>query len=166
MMKTSAILTFTALTLTHIVCAHDNYNIRSPVVSETTSNRMAQGYREIQTETLSRLVHSASPNLMIVDSRGTDSDDGKRIPGAKTIPYNASIENITANLPDKNATVIIYCANAQCPSSRLLAERLLHMGYKNIWRYSAGIQEWEAKGLKVEQGKPASTAESMSPKSA
>ncbi len=166
-MKKSVVLTAATLILASSLHAHGNHKHST----DSTANEMHQDnhsdYREIQTEALSKLVRSANPSLMIVDARTIQMDDGRRIPGAKTIPVNATIENITANLPDKEAMIVVYCTNAECPASSLLAGRLVRMGYKNVWKYAGGIDEWEAKGQKIEKGKPAAqSAAESGPKSA
>lgn len=117
-----------------------------------------KGYREINSHALAELIRSHGHSIEIVDARNVAHDDGKRIPGAKVIPLNATIENITANLPDKNAKIIVYCSNSNCPLSALMANRLFRMGYKNVWKYSGGIEEWEVSGQKIEKGKPAAEA--------
>ena len=156
-MKASAILIAATLTFASSLHAHDNYNIRSPAPAENGSKHESppQGYREIQTEALSRLVHSAHPSAIIVDSRSPQYDNGKRIPGAKVLPVNSPVEIITAILPDKEVMVVVYCSKPKCPASGLLADRLVHMGYKNVWKYPGGIEEWEASGQKIEMGKTA-----------
>jgi rhodanese-related sulfurtransferase len=165
-MKTAAVLMAAALAFTSSLQAHGNHAHSSSETNETQPD-FSHGYREIQTDALSKLVRSANPLLMIVDARMPEYDDGKRIPGAKVIPVNATIENITANLPDKQAMIVVYCENAQCPASGLLADRLVRMGYKNVWKYKGGIEEWEARGQKIERGKTgAEAAAETGPKSA
>lgn len=83
-----------------------------------------------------------------IDARGIQADDGKRIPSAKAIPFDAPENIIKANLVDKQAMIIVYCANTQCNESNRLIERLLKMGYINVWKYLEGIEEWEKKRTK------------------
>lgn len=169
-MKTSVILLATALTANSLY-AHDDQEFShrhslDPVKNESEIDN-SQNPREIQTETLSRLVRAANPTVMIVDARDLKTDDGKRIPGAKAIPFDATIVNITANLPDKQAMIIVYCSNTRCPKGGLLADRLVRMGYKNVWNYPGGIEEWEKSGQKIEKGKTAAqSAAELGPKSA
>ena len=170
-MKISIILMATALTLANSLHAHDdqehsNKHSLDPVTNETQLEE-SHSHREIHTEALTRLVRAANPLVMIVDARDIKTDDGKRITSAKAIPFDATTGNITANLPDKQAMIIIYCSNARCPKSGLLADRLVRMGYKNVWNYPGGIEEWEKSGHKVEKGKPAAqSAAETGPKSA
>ena len=167
-MKTSTILFATILTFSGSLYAQDHFPM--PKASSASSEikfEQPHHYREIHTEALSKLVRAANPLVIIVDARGIKYDDGKRIPGAKTIPSDATIQHITANLSDKEAMIIVYCSNFQCPASGLLADRLTRMGYKNVWKYPGGIEEWEASGHKVEKGKTAAqSAAETGPKSA
>jgi rhodanese-related sulfurtransferase len=163
-------VSFIAILLIFTISLHAQNPSSSLQISnnnETPPDREPQRYREIQTEALSKIVRSSNPSIMIVDARSLKTDNGKRIPSAKPIPFNAPIENITANLPDKQAMIIVYCSHAQCVESGLLSDRLVRMGYKNIWKYPGGIEEWEQSGYKVEQGKPAAEAAAETgPKSA
>ena len=143
--------------------AHENYNIRSPSVNEAAPDNQPHAYREIQAEALNKFIHLAHPKVVIVDARASKKDEVKRIKGSKAIPFNSPVESITENLPDKSATIIVYCSNARCSASQLLADRLIQLGYQNVWKYPGGLEEWEAKGLDVEQGKPASPASSKPP---
>lgn len=160
----TAILVFaSSLQATH------NYSIDSaaPAEDETLIQPATPLYREIQIEEFSKLVQLTNPTVKVVDARSEQNDNGKRIPGAKVIPVNATLKNISANLPDKDEMIIVYCSYINCPASGLLADRLAHMGYKNVWRYPGGIEEWEAHGQKIERGKPAAqAANEWGPKSA
>ena len=41
-----------------------------------------------------------------------------------------------------NMSIIVYCYNSTCGSSQLLIDRLIKIGFKNIKKYSGGIEEW------------------------
>jgi rhodanese-related sulfurtransferase len=69
-----------------------------------------------------------------------------RIPGSLNFrDWNDAAANL---LPDQE--IVIYCTNADCPASYRAYYQLLSMGYKNIARFSGGIQEWMEAGLPVE----------------
>lgn len=140
--------------------------LSAQVIQNEANKQDAQNYQDIQIEEVGRLVHSADPMIVIVDARPPQEDDGRRIPSAKIIPYDASINNLTANLPDKQALIITYCENARCESSRLMAERLVRMGYQQVKRFAGGLEEWEAHGLRIERGKSGAEAASQFPKQA
>ncbi len=85
----------------------------------------------------------------IVDARGGKFLDDRRIPGAKVLSAKSSEAQITAALPDKDATIVAYCTNKKCPASKMLAAKLVTMGYKNVQKYPDGIDGWEAAGKTV-----------------
>lgn len=89
--------------------------------------------------------------MVILDARTGKWDDGKRIPGAKTLSAGDSDEKIAEMLPNKSALIVTYCGGVKCPASNQLAERLKKLGYTNILEYPEGIAGWEEKGNKVEQ---------------
>ncbi len=151
------------LIIVNALQAHENYNIRSPSVNEASPDNQPHAYREVQAEALNKFVHLAHPKVVIVDARAANKDEVKRIKGSKSIPFNSSVESITEILPDKSATIVVYCSHARCSASQLLADRLIQLGYQNVWKYPGGLEEWEAKGLDVEQGKPTLPNKSMSP---
>lgn len=166
-MKNFPILLVAALAMTSALSAHNHFPSSATTSTHVPSSASTHGYREMPLEQLVEVVKAANPSIFIVDARSVKFDDGKRIPGAKAIPADAPIENISANLPDKAAMVIVYCSNIQCPASQLLADRLVEMGYTNVWKYPGGIKEWKSRGHQLEQGKPASQAAKESgPKSA
>lgn len=146
----------------------NNYSNSRPVGTDNGQNDYQHHiYRIIHTEALNRVVRSANPTVVIIDARGIKTDNGKRIPSAKAIPFDAPNNNITANIPEKQATIIVYCENAQCDESNILIDRLMKMGYTNVWKYPEGIEDWEKSGLQVDKDKTAAEASASSgPKSA
>ncbi|MBA3722651.1 MAG: rhodanese-like domain-containing protein [Parachlamydiaceae bacterium] len=117
------------------------------------TEKKIEGYKEIHTKDLSSLLRS-NPAVVVVDARTAQYDDGKRIPGAKFIPYDTKDEIILSSLTDKGATIVVYCTSSECPLSKYLAERLVKLGYKNVWKYPDGLQDWESTNNPVEKVKP------------
>jgi len=103
----------------------------------------------INTAGLKALI-DAKTSFVLIDARSGKWDDGKRIPGAKTLDASASDEKIAEMLPDKSALIVTYCGGLKCPASNQLAERLAKMGYSNVIEYPEGIAGWMDKGHKVE----------------
>lgn len=99
----------------------------------------------IDTQSLKSMLDSGA-NLTLVDARTPENDDGRRIDGAKSVPVDATEEQITMALPSKDALIIVYCYSVKCPDSKTLADRLVSMGYTNVQRYADGVQGWESAG--------------------
>ncbi len=106
----------------------------------------------VNTAGLVALIAAKVP-MVIIDARSGKNDDGKRIPGAKSINAGSTDEEIKALLPDKSALIVTYCANLECPASHQLAEKLMKAGYINLIEYPEGIEGWQKAGHKVEPAK-------------
>jgi len=76
----------------------------------------------------------------------------KHLPGALNIPHDAVDSLAPALLPNKNAEIVVYCANAPCRNSGLAAQRLTELGYTNVRDYHEGKADWVEAGLPVETG--------------
>ena len=77
------------------------------------------------------------------------------LPGALNIPHDRIAELAPALLPDKDALVVVYCANEACQNSTIAAEELAALGYRNVREYVGGKQDWVDAGLPVEKGRVA-----------
>jgi phage shock protein E len=65
-----------------------------------------------------------------------------------SIPYN-DIEYQLDELPaDKDSKIVLYCRSDRM--SIIAAEKLVSLGYTNIWNLDGGFNSWEAAGLPIE----------------
>ncbi|MBP7634772.1 rhodanese-like domain-containing protein [Candidatus Ozemobacteraceae bacterium] len=103
----------------------------------------------ITTEGLKALLSSGVP-MHILDARSGKYDDGRRIPGAKSLNAESKVSTILNMLPEKQALIVTYCSNLKCPASGKLFEHLKSLGYKNLIEYPEGIQGWMSAGHEVE----------------
>ncbi len=67
------------------------------------------------------------------------------IPGTDLfIPYNA-IDQYKEKLPrHKDAKIVVYCKTG--PMSTIAAEKLVSMGYTNVFNFQGGMRAWERSG--------------------
>jgi len=105
---------------------------------------------KINTAGLAALVATKVP-MIILDARSGKYDDGKRVPGAKSLNADSSDDEIKTLLPDKSALIVTYCANLECPASHMLADKLIKMGYTNLIEYPEGIEGWQKAGHEIEK---------------
>lgn len=103
----------------------------------------------INTEALATLLRAKVP-VTVLDARTGKYDDGRRVPGAKTLDPAAKDADVTTALPDKTALIVTYCAGLKCPASHMLGEKLRGLGYLNVLEYHEGIDGWVAAGNTVE----------------
>jgi rhodanese-related sulfurtransferase/YHS domain-containing protein len=102
----------------------------------------------IDTPVLKTLLSSGIP-VTILDARSGKYDDGKRIPGARSLTSQAGAEEVQKVIPSKKSLVITYCANLKCPASARLAAHLRKLGYTNVMEYPEGIEGWITAGGEV-----------------
>lgn len=74
------------------------------------------------------------------------------LPGAINLPLDQVDELAPALLPDKDAAVVVYCANGPCRNSGQAAQRLRQLGYSSVRDYHEGKAEWVEAGLPTESG--------------
>lgn len=70
------------------------------------------------------------------------------LPGAENVPLSESFEErVRDAVPDKNAEVVLYCANTECPASEKAARRMEALGYEHVLDYEEGKAGWKDAGL-------------------
>lgn len=80
------------------------------------------------------------------------------LPGAIHLPHDQVRELAASRLPDRNAFIVVYCANAPCRNSQIAAQQLDALGYKNVAEYVEGKQDWVDAGLPLETSAVGSAA--------
>ena len=117
----------------------------------STTNAAAKAEKHptmIDTKELAQMIASNTP-MVIVDARSGKYDDGRRIADAKQLAADAKDAAIAKALPDKDALIVAYCTNKECPASAKLAARLIALGYTKVHKYPEGIEGWVAAGNSV-----------------
>ncbi len=97
----------------------------------------------------------AEGSVVVVDALGPDYYARQHLPGAINLVAADVDAQAPRLLPDKDAVIVTYCANAACPNSQQVARRLEALGYTNVRKYTEGIQGWVEAGLPVESGSAA-----------
>lgn len=91
-------------------------------------------------------------DLTIVEALGPMYFEDAHLPGAQNLPHDRVDELAPALLPDKAATVVVYCSNAACKNSDIASRRLIELGYTDVLTYVDGKQDWIEAGRPVERG--------------
>lgn len=87
-------------------------------------------------------------NLVFLDAREPKEYKVSHIQGALSVGFDHfKSNNVTANIIDKNATIIVYCSIGV--RSEQIGEKLQKLGYKNVYNLYGGIFEYKNTGGKV-----------------
>jgi|694.fasta_scaffold02776_11 rhodanese-related sulfurtransferase len=84
--------------------------------------------------------------MVVLDARSKPYFDGVLLPNAKWVPAEATDAEIEAAVPSKDSLIVVYCYGLKCPASGWLYDKLVKLGYKNIYEFRGGIEEWIQKG--------------------
>ena len=79
--------------------------------------------------------------------------DAEHLPGALNIPHDEVRAKAPEMLPDKNAFIVVYCANTPCQNSKIAANTLQQMGYINAYEYVEGKQHWLEANFPIESSR-------------
>lgn len=74
------------------------------------------------------------------------------LPNAINIPGDELRARAPERIPDKDATVVVYCANPACLASDRAARLLAEMGYTDVHDYRGGKEHWREGGLPIREG--------------
>jgi len=88
---------------------------------------------------------TAKKSLYVVNVLDEKLYNECHIEGSVNVPFTQV--KSWAQTIDKNAEVVMYCANYACTASGIGAKQLIDMGFKKVWAYEAGMHDWFKNGL-------------------
>lgn len=87
-------------------------------------------------------------NYVLLDARETKEFNVSHIENAINVGFDKFYSKKVATIiKDKNATIVVYCSIGV--RSEKIGEKLLKLGYKNVFNLYGGIFEWKNNGGKV-----------------
>ena len=81
----------------------------------------------------------ASQEVVVVDVRTREEYDGGHIENAVLVPNESIGSEMPEALPDKEATLLIYCRSGR--RSKDAAQKLLALGYQSVYDFG-GVIDW------------------------
>jgi rhodanese-related sulfurtransferase len=93
---------------------------------------------------------SSSDPPVLVEALGAAYFADAHLPGAINIPPGQVDRIVRHLLLDVRSRIVVYCSGA-CESSRIVARRLIELGYSKVAVYAGGKEEWVEHGLPVER---------------
>jgi len=92
-----------------------------------------------------------------VDARRTKIYEEGHVAGARNIsPWegdaDAKITALVNEGRDGALPVVVYCSGGDCEDSRLLARKLVELGYRNLLIYRDGFPDWARQGRPQAKG--------------
>ncbi|MFQ5965029.1 MAG: rhodanese-like domain-containing protein [Candidatus Scalinduaceae bacterium] len=91
-------------------------------------------------------------NFILVDVLRPESYEEEHIPGSINIPLEDIGEKAKKHL-DSDKEIIVYCGSFQCNMSSQAAEELIKLGYKDVYDYDGGLQDWKDAGFPLESSR-------------
>ena len=103
--------------------------------AEDMSDKVA--YHKISAEEAYEMM--VSQEVMVVDVRTQEEYDGGHIENAVLVPNESIGSEMPETLPDKEATLLIYCRSGR--RSKDAAQKLLALGYQSVYDFG-GVIDW------------------------
>jgi rhodanese-related sulfurtransferase len=86
----------------------------------------------------------ANENYILLDARESKEFNVSHIKDAINVGFEKfNTKKISSVLTDKEATIVVYCSIGV--RSEKIGEKLLKLGYKNVYNLYGGIFEWKNK---------------------
>ncbi len=90
--------------------------------------------------------------FLLVDVLPAEFYDEAHLPGAKdACVYEVTfLDQVRKLAPDKDTPIVLYGSGPQNLASATAAEKLQHAGYRNVYDYRGGLEDWLDAGFSVE----------------
>ena len=129
------ILLFAALAASLALLAGCALSKTKKDTSEDTTDKAA--YHKISVEEAYEMM--ASQEVVVVDVRTREEHESGHIENAVLVPNESIGSEMPEALPDKEATLLIYCRSGR--HSKEAAQKLLSLGYQNVYDFG-GVIDW------------------------
>ncbi|UTW11681.1 rhodanese-like domain-containing protein [Marinobacterium rhizophilum] len=118
----------------------------NPPASQPTR---APSYSTITRDALKARLDAGEPTLL-VEALPARYYDAEHLPGAINLPHDEIRLLAPSALPDKDASIVVYCASTECQNSSIAAQILAAAGYRNVMEFVEGKAGWLDAGYPME----------------
>lgn len=90
----------------------------------------------------------ADPSVMVIDARNEHEFAEGRLPRARNI-FAMEFEQYIPELigMNKDIKIIVYCGGGQCELSHEVSNNLIGLGFKKVYIYLGGWEDWKKNGM-------------------
>ncbi len=140
-MSVSARTRHAAFCLLLVLCAVG----AAPRAAERVSPEDIPGSTKVDAEGLISLVEE-KPSLLIIDSRISSDRLQGHIEGSISLPdERTNCDTLKEVIADKQHPVLFYCNGPKCGRSAVAVQIALGCGYKQVYWFRGGFEEWKQK---------------------
>lgn len=108
------------------------------------SNLTTDVFNQPRLISLSQAYELYRQKIVFIDARDVDQFDKGHIAGAINLPYFSLDEFINRlDAVDKSEPIVTYCEGADCDMSIRLGNELFSKGFKKVFVFFGGWEEWE-----------------------
>lgn len=110
------------------------------------SPEFIEGTKRVSAEEFIGLVDKIQ-NLVVVDSRIPGDRKQGYVEGSISLPdIETDCKTLANTIPSKQAAALFYCNGVKCGRSAKAIKIALQCGYRNVYWFRGGFEEWLAKG--------------------
>jgi rhodanese-related sulfurtransferase len=133
-----------------VICAAFAFNASSALAKDMTAKDLvAEASKNVTTIPVADAKALFDKGgVLFLDCREPREYRSGHVPGAVNIPRGLLEFQVTDKIPDKNATIVMYCKSGG--RACLACESLGKMGYKNVKNMEGGWKAWSEAGYPVE----------------
>lgn len=91
-----------------------------------------------------------SEKFRLIDVRDTPDYEREHIVGAVHLLISEMKQDRLESLFEKDDLIITYSEDINCPAKTIAAQKLMDLGYPNVFAYEGSWKEWKGSGYPVE----------------
>jgi rhodanese-related sulfurtransferase len=125
------------------------FTTTSALADKPVAPEAIPGTQLITAEQLVELINS-TPGLVIIDARHHEEYARGHIEGAIfMLDTDMTPGKLGSKVHSKETPLVFYCNGERCARSTNASKKAMSWGYKRIYWFRGGWQEWHSKGLPV-----------------